>query len=82
MRLTIRLDPDVHAMAQSLAKAEDCSISAAVNQLLHRALALGNGDAGSPQGAGRRRNGLLVSPRRMPVTADVVRGVEAEDDVA
>ena len=36
MRLTINLEPDLYAVAVSLAKAEDCSISAAVNQLVRR----------------------------------------------
>ena len=38
MRLTINLEPDLYAVAVSLAKAEDCSISAAVNRLLRRSL--------------------------------------------
>ena len=39
MRLTINLDEDLHRMAKSLAIAEDCSISAAVNKLLRRIVA-------------------------------------------
>ena len=37
VRLTVNLDPDLYAVAVSLAKAEDCSISTAVNRLLRRA---------------------------------------------
>jgi len=36
MRLTINLDEDLYRMAKSFAIAQDCSISAAVNQLLRR----------------------------------------------
>ena len=38
MRLSITLDDELYAVARSLAKAEDCSISAAVNALLRRGL--------------------------------------------
>lgn len=30
MRLTVNLEPDLYALAKSLAKSEDCTISAAV----------------------------------------------------
>lgn len=40
MRLTVRLDDDLYALAKAVSKAEDCSISAAVNLLLRRARAL------------------------------------------
>lgn len=33
MRLTVNLDPDLYALAKSLSKAEDCTLSAAVNRL-------------------------------------------------
>ena len=38
MRLTINLDSDLHAVAKSLARELDCSISKAVNRLLRRGL--------------------------------------------
>jgi hypothetical protein len=34
MRLTVNLDPDLYGPAKSLAREADCTISAAVNQLL------------------------------------------------
>ena len=75
-RLTVNLDDDLYALAVSLAKAEDCSISAAVNRLLRRSLPGGSG-SGAPAG---HRNGLAISQGREPATVDVVARVEAEDD--
>ena len=78
MRLTVNLDTDLYALAVSLAKAEDCSISAAVNRLLRRAL-----PGESAHGALRkRRNGFLISRGREPITADDIARTEAEDDSA
>lgn len=79
MRLTVNLEPDLYALAKSLAKAEECSISAAVNKLLRRSLS----SPGMPGPDGRRRsrrNQILVSHGKRPITPDLVRLVEAEDD--
>ena len=80
MRLTINLEPEIYAVAVSLAKAEDCSISAAVNRLVRRALpgaeSGGSGDARRR----KRRNGLPVSRGKEVITAETVRKIEAEDD--
>jgi hypothetical protein len=38
MRLTVNLEHDLYVVARSLASADDCSISAAVNKLVRRAL--------------------------------------------
>lgn len=80
MRLTINLEPELYAVAVSLAKAEDCSISAAVNRLVRRAL-----PGVEPRGARiaarmERRNGLLVSRGSEVITPEMVQRVEAEDD--
>ena len=80
MRLTINLEPELYAVAVSLAKAEDCSISAAVNRLVRRAL-----PGAEPRGARiaarmERRNGLLVSRGSEVITPEMVQRVEAEDD--
>jgi Arc/MetJ family transcription regulator len=37
-RLTISLDEDLYALTKAVATAHDCSLSAAVNRLLRRAL--------------------------------------------
>ena len=80
MRLTVNLDPNLYALAKSLAKAEDCSISAAVNRLLHRSLPSGNSGAHRTSNRVRKRNGIAVSRGRRPITADTIRQAEAEDD--
>ncbi|MBI2376029.1 MAG: hypothetical protein HYV07_18695 [Deltaproteobacteria bacterium] len=38
MRLSINLDPDLYALAKALARAEDTTISGAINHMLRRAL--------------------------------------------
>ena len=82
MRLTVNLEPDLYAVAVSLAKAEDCSISAAVNRLLRRGLPTAEGQREGPVGRTRRRNGILVSVGGAPITPDTIRRVEEEDDAS
>ena len=80
MRLTINLEPDLYAVAVSLAKAEDCSISVAVNRLVRRSLPGAEPRRkGSSRGM-KRRNGLLVSRGKEVITAETVQEIEAEDD--
>ena len=80
MRLTVNLEPDLYAVAKSLAKAEDCTISAAVNRLLRRSLPgwAQHGARRSVQPA--KRGGFVISRGKRPITADTVRQIEAEDD--
>ena len=76
----MNLEPHLYALAKSLAKSEDCSISAAVNRLLRRSLP---GSAkGTPQRRPKKRGGFTISRGRQPITADTVREIEAEDDEA
>ena len=75
VRLSINLEPELYALAKSLAKAEDCTISAAVNRLLRRSLP-GN----SPTSKAATRNGFPVVKSRMPITAEMVKAAEEEDD--
>ena len=80
MRLTVNLEPDLYALAKSLAKAEDCNISAAVNRLLRRSLpGLSNNEARRSVRSAKR-NLLVISRGKHPVTADTVRQIDAEDD--
>ena len=72
MRLSINLEPDLYALAKSLAKSEDCSLSAALNRLVRRGL---QRPAGS--GPADKRNGLRVSRGATPITADLVREIES-----
>ena len=80
MRLTINLEPDLYAVAVSLAKAEDCSISAAVNRLVRRSLPGAQIGRGTPAHGMERRNGLLVCDGREVVTAETIERIEEEDD--
>jgi hypothetical protein len=82
MRLTVNLESDLYALARSLAKEEDCTVSAAVNRLLRRSLPGGAKQGRQPSGRAARRNGFVISRGRQPITADTVRRVESEDDEA
>jgi len=82
MRLTVNLEPDLYAIAVSFAKAEDCSISAAVNRLLRRGLP-GVAHRDTPSiGRTKRRNGILVSMGGPPITAETILRMEEEDDAS
>jgi hypothetical protein len=76
VRLSINLEPDLYALAKSLAKAEDCTVSAAVNRLLRRAL-----PGKPPEGKSISRNGLPVVRGRVPVTAEMVKSEEEQNDL-
>jgi hypothetical protein len=78
MRLSITLDDDVYALAKSLAQAEDITVGAAVNRLVRKGVAA----RPSRPARSRTRNGVRVSAGRAPVTAETVRRVEHEDDLA
>ena len=80
MRLTVNLDNDVYALAKSLAKAEDCTISAAVNRLLRRSFPEGAKQGSRSSTQPKKRNRFVISRGRQPITADTVRQIEAEDD--
>lgn len=80
MRLTINLEPDLYAVAVALARADDCSISAAVNRLLRRSLPGAQPGRGQPAPAMKWRNGLLVSDGR--VTAEAIQRIEDEEEDA
>src|SRR5206468_9451052 len=80
MRLTVNLDYDLYALAKSLAKSEDCTISAAVNRLMRRSLAGGANHSPRSSRPPVKRNGFIVSHGKRPITADTVGQIEAEDD--
>ena len=82
MRLTVNLEPDLYALAKSLAQAEGCAISVAVNRLLRRSLPGDTGNSSQSVTQRRKRNGFVVSRGRRPITADTVRRIESEDDDA
>jgi hypothetical protein len=73
MRLTVNLDAENYALAKSLAKAEDCTLSITINRLIRKAVA--------PPSSKKRpvtRNGFPVSRGATPVTPELVRQVEEE----
>ena len=73
MRLTISLEDDLYAIARSLARTEDCSISVAVNKLLRRGL-----ESREHVSVRRRRGGLPVvrCPKRF--TSEAIYALDAE----
>lgn len=79
VRLTVNLEPDLYGLARSLAREEDCTISAAVNRLLRRSLP-GGADRGKNPRRARTRNGFTVSPGRTVITAGTVRRADVEDE--
>ena len=76
MRLTISLDEDLYAAVKSLARADDVSMSAAINTLLRRAVFPAIEAVPVPS----VRNGLLVVEGRGPVTSEDVRLMEQRLD--
>ena len=74
MRTTVDLRPDLHARAQSIARDRRQSLSAAINELLERAL------DGAPPAAsfGRSRAGLPTVRVGRVVTADDVKALDDE----
>ncbi len=79
MRLTVNLEPELYAMAKSLAQAEDCSMSAAINRLLHRAIPSNGGHPSRIEASVRRRNGIAISAGRAPITSEMVGQLEDQD---
>ena len=76
MRLSIQLNDDLYRMARSLAAAEDCSISAAVNKLIRHAL-----DA--PISSTRSKKSRFPTSRCRAdhaITSEMVRCMDEEDD--
>jgi hypothetical protein len=70
VRLTINLQDDLYRMAKSMAIAENCSISVAVNKLLRRGI-LGKESIERP-----KRKGFPVVKGRRPFTSDDVYKIE------
>lgn len=79
MRLTVNLEPELYSLAKSLAKAEDCTISTAVNRLLRRSLP-GGKNAKSKAETPVIRNGFQISRGAKVITPEMVKQLEAEDD--
>ena len=70
MRLTVNLDDDLYGVARSLSRAEDISISEALNRLLRRALQ-------PPARPRRDKSGLPTSASKRTFGPDDVADVDA-----
>lgn len=75
MRLSINLDNDLYAVAKSLARADDISLSSAVNLLIRRSLEVDVRRAASADDG----TGLPVVRGRRVVTSEDVYRLELED---
>jgi hypothetical protein len=77
MRLTVNIEEDLYRVAKSVAVAEECSISAAINKLLRRAL------AGRPSSRKKGSQGLSDFPVTVgchPITEKDVASVDLDED--
>jgi hypothetical protein len=81
MRLTVNLDPDLYAVAKSLARESDSSVGTAVNTLLRRALACPHPPATQDQ-PNRRvirgKSGLPSVPCDRAFSSDDVYRIDSE----
>ncbi len=75
VRLTVRLDDDLHRMASAYAAAEGCSISTAINRLLRRLIA-----GGTVARRGNERFPVSKTRGSRVVTTAEVRRLESEDE--
>ena len=66
MKVSISLEPDIYALAKLLAKADDISLSAVINQKLRDSFF-------SVQDSSFVKNGLLVSRSKILVTRAMVQ---------
>lgn len=73
MRLTVNLKEPYYRAAKALSKAEDCSLSTAVNRLIAAGF-----EAHTPKLSEKtaRNPSFPTSPGRLRVTADIVEQIE------
>jgi len=71
MRLTVNLEEDLYIIARALARAENCSISEAVNRLVRRGL--------MPRSHAEKKSGFPVVRGTRPFTSEDVYRIEGED---
>lgn len=70
MRLSVNLEDDLYAIAKSLAAAEQCSLSEAVNRLVRRGL--------EPSRAAPRRRGFPTVRGTRPLSSEDVYRIDTE----
>ena len=75
MRLSVNLEPDLYALAKSLAKADDVSLNSLINQKLRDSF-FGTANPSVTY----EKNGLLVSSSKQRVTrAMILEALEADE---
>lgn len=79
MRFTISLEDDLYRVAKSMAKAEDTSMSAAINRLIRRGLDASQQPPKS-RGKGKKVSSFPVSHNCRPVTEEDVYQLEVAED--
>jgi len=75
MRLSIRIDEDVYAVALALARSEHISLGKAINQLARR----GFHRSASKPASKKRQSDFPVSPGKRMITSDDVYSIESDD---
>ena len=76
MRLSIRLDDDVYAVALALARSEHISLGKAINELARRGL---NRPASKPSSRKHRTTNFPVSAGKRLITNEDVYRIESDD---
>ena len=76
MRLSIRIDEDVYAVALALARSEHISLGRAINQLARRGF---HPTASKPALRKRRPSDFPVSAGKRLITSEDVYRIESED---
>jgi hypothetical protein len=78
MRLTVNLKDDYYEAARAYAKAENVSLSQAVNHLVEIAFQKANLPSGGPRGEESRKAAFPASRGARKVTAALVDSIEAD----
>ena len=82
MRTTVTLDEDVYQLATLYAKGRGVTLSAALSELARKGATAPLSEAPSPR-LMRAPNGLLIfAPQGRVITAEMVKDVLEEDDLA
>ncbi len=75
MRLSLRIDDDVYAVASALAHSEHVSLAKAINELARRGFERPSAEQRTPK---RSRNGFPVSTGKRLITAEDVSEIDAD----
>jgi hypothetical protein len=81
MRFTISLEDDLYRVAKSVAKAEDTSMSKAINQLIRKGLESVQ-QPSSPPEAQDKPSSFPISRNCRPMSGEEVYDLEVAEDMA